>query len=107
MPKMWRASRDGRGAIGHQGQLDDHRERKPRQDGGHEGDEIENLASWHKPSRSEIEAATAAEETVARKVTLVVQCQVEESLPELLWGDSFCSLVDKFGVQWMINCTVR
>ena len=30
---------------------------------------------------------------------------MEEPLQEMFWGDYFVSLVDKFGVQWMINCT--
>jgi PhnB protein len=32
---------------------------------------------------------------------------VEMSLQEMFWGDYFGSLVDKFGVNWMINCTAR
>jgi PhnB protein len=30
---------------------------------------------------------------------------VEQPLAEMFWGDYFGSLVDRFGVQWMINCT--
>jgi PhnB protein len=25
----------------------------------------------------------------------------------MFWGDYFGSLVDKFGVRWMINCTSK
>ena len=32
---------------------------------------------------------------------------VEQPLQEMFWGDYFGSLVDKFGVQWMINCTSK
>jgi PhnB protein len=31
--------------------------------------------------------------------------KVEQPLEEMFWGDYFGSLVDRFGVQWMINCT--
>ena len=30
---------------------------------------------------------------------------VQDPLQEMFWGDYFGSLVDRFGVQWMINCT--
>lgn len=30
---------------------------------------------------------------------------VQMPLQEMFWGDYFGSLDDKFGVQWMINCT--
>jgi PhnB protein len=30
---------------------------------------------------------------------------VEQPLAEMFWGDYFGSLVDRFGVQWMINCS--
>ena len=30
---------------------------------------------------------------------------VEQPMQEMFWGDYFGSLVDRFGVQWMINCT--
>ena len=33
--------------------------------------------------------------------------KVEMALQEMFWGDYFGSLVDKFGVQWMINCTSK
>jgi PhnB protein len=33
--------------------------------------------------------------------------KVEMPLQEMFWGDYFGSLVDQFGVQWMVNCTSR
>lgn len=33
--------------------------------------------------------------------------KVEMPLQEMFWGDYFGSFVDKFGVQWMINCTSK
>ena len=33
--------------------------------------------------------------------------KVEMQLQEMFWGDFFGSWVDKFGVQWMINCTSK
>jgi PhnB protein len=33
--------------------------------------------------------------------------KVEAPLEEAFWGDYFGSLVDKFGVSWMINCTSK
>ncbi len=30
---------------------------------------------------------------------------VEMPLQEMFWGDYFGSLVDRFGVRWMVNCT--
>jgi PhnB protein len=33
--------------------------------------------------------------------------KMEMPLMEMFWGDYFGSLVDKFGVQWMINCTSK
>ena len=32
---------------------------------------------------------------------------VEQPLEEMFWGDYFGSLVDRFGVNWMINCTSK
>lgn len=32
---------------------------------------------------------------------------VEMPLMEMFWGDYFGSWIDKFGVQWMINCTSK
>jgi PhnB protein len=28
-------------------------------------------------------------------------------MAEMFWGDYFGTLVDKFGVQWMMNCTSK
>lgn len=33
--------------------------------------------------------------------------KVETSLQEMFWGDYFGSLTDKFGVQWMFNCSSK
>ena len=33
--------------------------------------------------------------------------KVEQPMEETFWGDYFGSLVDKFGVQWMINCSSK
>ena len=33
--------------------------------------------------------------------------KVEMPLQEMFWGDYFGSMVDKFGVQWMFNCTAK
>jgi len=30
---------------------------------------------------------------------------VHQPLQEMFWGDYFGSLVDRFGVHWMVNCT--
>lgn len=32
---------------------------------------------------------------------------VEMALTDMFWGDYFGSLVDKFGILWMINCTSK
>ena len=32
---------------------------------------------------------------------------VQMPLQEMFWGDYFGSLVDKFGVQWMVNCSSK
>lgn len=32
---------------------------------------------------------------------------VEMPLQEMFWGDYFGSCVDKFGVQWMFNCSAK
>ena len=32
---------------------------------------------------------------------------VQDPLQEMFWGDYYGSLVDKFGVQWMVNCTSK
>jgi len=33
--------------------------------------------------------------------------KVEMKMEEMFWGDYFGSLVDKFGVQWMVNCSSK
>ena len=33
--------------------------------------------------------------------------EVEMAMQEMFWGDYFGSLIDKFGVRWMINCTSK
>jgi PhnB protein len=33
--------------------------------------------------------------------------KVEMPLMEMFWGDYFGSLVDKFGIQWMFNCSSK
>lgn len=33
--------------------------------------------------------------------------KVEMALQEMFWGDYFGSLTDKFGIQWMFNCTSK
>jgi PhnB protein len=33
--------------------------------------------------------------------------KVEMPLQEMFWGDYFGSLVDRFGVQWMFNCSSK
>jgi PhnB protein len=33
--------------------------------------------------------------------------KVEQPMQEMFWGDYYGSLVDKFGVQWMINCSSK
>jgi PhnB protein len=38
---------------------------------------------------------------------LSAEGKVEMALQEAFWGDYFGSLVDRFGVKWMINCTAR
>ncbi|MCB0851427.1 MAG: VOC family protein, partial [Bacteroidetes bacterium] len=32
---------------------------------------------------------------------------VTMELQDMFWGDYYGSFVDKFGVQWMINCTEK
>ncbi len=31
----------------------------------------------------------------------------EMALQEMFWGDTFGSLVDKFGIRWMFNCSAK
>jgi len=33
--------------------------------------------------------------------------KIEMELQEMFWGDDFGSLTDKFGVQWMFNCSSK
>ncbi len=33
--------------------------------------------------------------------------KVEMALQEMFWGDYFGSCTDKFGVQWMVNCSSK
>lgn len=33
--------------------------------------------------------------------------KVETALQEMFWGDYYGSFVDKFGIQWMMNCTSK
>jgi PhnB protein len=33
--------------------------------------------------------------------------KVENPLQEMFWGDYWGSLVDKFGIQWMVNCSSK
>ena len=32
---------------------------------------------------------------------------VEQELTEMIWGDYYGSLTDKFGIRWMFNCAVK
>ncbi len=38
---------------------------------------------------------------------LSVGGKVEMKLQEMFWGDYFGSFTDKFGVQWMLNCSSK
>jgi PhnB protein len=33
--------------------------------------------------------------------------KIEQPLGEMFWGDYFGSFIDRFGVQWIINCTSK
>jgi PhnB protein len=33
--------------------------------------------------------------------------EVEMALQDMFWGDLFGSLTDKYGIQWMINCSAK
>jgi PhnB protein len=33
--------------------------------------------------------------------------KIEMALQEMFWGDYYGSLTDKFGIQWMFNCTSK
>ncbi len=52
----------------------------------------------HPDTRAEADALFAA---------LSAGGKVEQPLQEMFWGDYYGSFVDKFGVQWMINCESR
>jgi len=52
--------------------------------------------SLHPDTRAEADALFAA---------LSAGGKVEMGLQEMFWGDYFGKLVDKYGVQWMINCS--
>ena len=52
----------------------------------------------HPDTRAEADALFAA---------LSAGGSVEQPLEEMFWGDYFGSLVDKFGVQWMVNCASK
>jgi PhnB protein len=52
----------------------------------------------HPDTRAEADALFAA---------LSAGGNVEQPLQEMFWGDYFGSLVDRFGVQWMINCSSK
>ena len=46
-------------------------------------------------------------ETVRLFEALCVGGTVEMQLQEMFWGDYFGSCKDKYGVQWMFNCTSK
>lgn len=52
--------------------------------------------SLHPDSRAEADRLFAA---------LSAGGNPEMPMQEMFWGDYFGSLIDKFGVQWMINCS--
>ena len=33
--------------------------------------------------------------------------KIEMSLQEMFWGGYFGSLIDKFGIHWMLNCASK
>ncbi len=33
--------------------------------------------------------------------------KIEMPLQEMFWGDYFASFTDKFGIQWMVNCSSK
>lgn len=39
--------------------------------------------------------------------SLSVRGVIEAELQDMFWGDYYGSLVDKFGVQWMFNCSEK
>ena len=46
-------------------------------------------------------------ETTRLFESLSAQGTVEMQLQEMFWGDYFGSCTDKYGVQWMFNCTSK
>ena len=54
--------------------------------------------SQHPDSRGEADRLVAA---------LSAGGTVEQEMADMFWGDYFGSLVDKFGVQWMINTSSK
>ena len=38
---------------------------------------------------------------------LSTEGEVEMAIADQFWGDYFGSLIDKFGVRWMVNCTSK
>jgi PhnB protein len=61
-----------------------------------QGDNV--YISLHPDTRAEADALFAA---------LSAGGKVGMGLREMFWGDYFGKLVDKYGVQWMINCTSK
>jgi PhnB protein len=47
------------------------------------------------------------EETKRLFVALAEGGKVTMELQDMFWGGYFGSLTDKFGVQWMVNCTAK
>lgn len=47
------------------------------------------------------------EETKQLFDALAVGGIVEQELQDMFWGDYYGSLKDKFGVQWMFNCSAK
>jgi PhnB protein len=54
--------------------------------------------SLHPDTRAEADRLFAA---------LSARGKVEQEMQDMFWGDYFGSLVDKFGVQWMINTSSK
>ena len=54
--------------------------------------------SLHPDTRAEADTLFAA---------LSAGGKIEMKLQEMFWGDYFGSFTDKFGVQWMINCSSK
>lgn len=54
--------------------------------------------SLHPDSRAETDRLFAA---------LAEGGKIESPLQDMFWGDYYGSLTDRFGVQWMFNCSVK